>query len=1490
MSDKAPTKAFLHLRFWQAALLIAILAVGFLGIWWAVQRADHEMRQELLTQTRLVAQAVNLHQVEALTGSERDLALPVYQDLKAQMVRVKQANSKCRFVYLLGRKPDGKLFFLVDSEPVGSKDYSPPGQVYDEATEELQRVFADRVEFAEGPTPDRWGLWVSGLVPLIDPHTGEMPAVLGMDINAYAWNWEVAARAALPVGLILALLIIMAALLAAGRRADSSPRLVLRRLLLPIALLLILLMVVSGFLLWQQQKQRLAENIHREISEVSVELRLTLDQQASGLAAVLRLIAADPAVQQALRQGKADSLAAKWRPVFDILKRENHVTHFSFLDASRFCLVSLCGPDECGSRITRVTAAQAQETGRTVSGLELDSDGALTLWVMQPVFDRGVLVGYVELGKEIEDALSALHARSGVQLATTINKKHLKRHNWEEGRRRRGQEPDWDRLAQRVVGYASQGRLPDVLARPDDHDGAGEQGFGKMDKEITFEGKTWQVAASPLQDASGREVGDLLVMFDITAQTEAYARFLGLVGASGGVILVFLLSFVFVLLRHTDQGIRAQTAELRRSEEKYRLLFENAPLGIMHYDQDGTITDLNEAFAAIIGAPKERILGFNMPQQLRNDQMRQALMASLSGRPGYFEGEYLSVIGGRATQVRAFFRSVFSETGSFQGGVSIFEDYTERFQAEQNRQEYLNFLQILLDAIPNPVFYKDTGGIFLGCNKACEAAWGRSQADLVGKSVAQVHSPELAKLHEAKDQELFNHPGMLVYEITKVAADGSRKNFIIHKATFFKGDGSLGGLIGVEVDITARQQAEEALKLNEQRLGALLKLNQMTEATVQDITHFALEEAVRLTGSQIGYIAFVNREETVLTMHAWSINAMAECRMEDKPLVYPLRETGLWGEAVRQRRPILTNDFAAANPLKRGYPEGHIPVSRHLNVPIIDDNRIVIVAGVGNKPTDYDRSDVRQLTLLMEGLWRIVRRQETADELEQSLSLLKATLESTADGLLVIDRAGNIVAYNQKFAQMWRIPEALLASGDDRQALAYALKQLKDPEGFLSKVHLLYDQPELESDDLIEFADGRVFERYSQPQKIGPNILGRVWSFRDITEKRHMEHQLLQAQKMEAVGRLAGGVAHDFNNLLSAIMGYSEILLLDLGSQDPLCGLLQEILQAAQRGEALTRQLLAFSRKQILQPQVINLNTVIADMKKMLGRLIGEDIDLKTILAEDLGAVQVDPGQMEQVIMNLAVNARDAMPLGGRLTIETTNVFFDEHYSARHLELNPGPAVMLAVSDNGEGMDPATQAHIFEPFFTTKDQGKGTGLGLATVYGIVKQSGGLINLYSEPGQGACFKIYFPRAEGPLDVAPTKEVSAEQVAGWEKVLVVEDDEALRSLIKRALEKYGYGVLAACHGREACSLVEQHQGAIQLMITDVVMPGMSGSKLADQLKPLQPDMKVLYMSGYTENAIVHHGILDKEINFLQKPFKIMNLLQKVRYAIDASPPSR
>ena len=400
--------------------------------------------------------------------------------------------------------------------------------------------------------------------------------------------------------------------------------------------------------------------------------------------------------------------------------------------------------------------------------------------------------------------------------------------------------------------------------------------------------------------------------------------------------------------------------------------------------------------------------------------------------------------------------------------------------------------------------------------------------------------------------------------------------------------------------------------------------------------------------------------------------------------------------------------------------------------------------------------------------------------------------------------------------------------------------------------------------------------------------------FFDITSRKKLEDQLAQAQKMEAVGILAGGLAHDFNNLLTAIMGYSEIMMMELNNNDdPLHQNAEEIMKAAEHGASLTNKLLAFSRKQILQPRVIDLNAIVIEMDRMLKRLIGEDIDLVTYTSEELGFVTADPGQIAQILMNLAVNARDAMPHGGKLTIETADVYLDESYTQSHVEVTPGPYVMLAVTDNGVGMDAPMLAHIFEPFFTSKESGKGTGLGLAMVYGIVKQSGGHIWIYSEPGHGTTIKLYFPRAEKGLDsVAPRlATISPRQpLQGQETVLVVEDDAALRKLITRALKRYGFQVWEAGNGGEALIICEKENGPIHLMLTDVVMPQMNGRELAERLVLSRPEMKVLYMSGYTTNAVVQHGVLDAAINFIQKPVKVLDLIQKVREVLDAGAPSR
>jgi two-component system, cell cycle sensor histidine kinase and response regulator CckA len=400
----------------------------------------------------------------------------------------------------------------------------------------------------------------------------------------------------------------------------------------------------------------------------------------------------------------------------------------------------------------------------------------------------------------------------------------------------------------------------------------------------------------------------------------------------------------------------------------------------------------------------------------------------------------------------------------------------------------------------------------------------------------------------------------------------------------------------------------------------------------------------------------------------------------------------------------------------------------------------------------------------------------------------------------------------------------------------------------------------------------------------GGEIVGASKIAHDITRIKQLEEQFRQAQKMEAIGRLAGGVAHDFNNLLTIICGYSDVILKDLPPEGRTRALLTEIKKAGERAAALTRQLLAVSRKQPLEPKVLDLNEVVGGCEKMLKRLVGEDVDLAAVLDPALGRVKTDPGQIEQVLMNLVVNARDAMPQGGKLTIETANVALDRSYCRLHAGVKPGRYVMLAVSDTGCGMDEQTQARIFEPFFTTKEPGKGTGLGLAMVYGFIKQSEGHVYVYSEPGHGTTFKIYLLEVE-PVRVSGQLSAAIDTAPrGSETVLVVEDEAEVRAFTRHVLEGCGYTVLEAAHGGEAILLVEQHHGPVHLLVSDVVMPEMGGRRLAERMIALKPGIKVLYVSGYTPDAVVRHGVVESEAAFLQKPFAPGVLARKVREVLD------
>ena len=537
----------------------------------------------------------------------------------------------------------------------------------------------------------------------------------------------------------------------------------------------------------------------------------------------------------------------------------------------------------------------------------------------------------------------------------------------------------------------------------------------------------------------------------------------------------------------------------------------------------------------------------------------------------------------------------------------------------------------------------------------------------------------------------------------------------------------------------------------------------------------------------------------------------------------------------------------------------------------------------------YSRDELGRLTESFNKMSRTIMEQQ--EEVAKYTRQLQTLSENAPFGMVMVDKDGVFKYVNPKFTEL----------------LGYDLEDIPNGKTWFRKAYPdpIYRHHVISTwtDDLEGFKSGdkgprtftvtckdgteKIINFIPVQLEAGENLV----ACEDITElkraeeeKAALQDQLRQSQKVEAIGRLAGGIAHDFNNLLTIIKGYSQLSCIELKEGDTLRGNIDEIQKAAERAASLTRQLLAFSRRQVMEMKVVDLNTLLRDLEKMLRRVIGEDIEMVIQTAGDLGGVRTDVGQIEQVIMNLSVNAKDAMPSGGKLTIETANAELDESYARSHLDVKPGPYVMFSVSDTGMGMTPEVRDQIFEPFFTTKEKGKGTGLGLSTAYGIVKQSKGHIWVYSVQGRGTTFKIYLPRVDEPLEEIRKEVLKKELPRGNETILIVEDEEEVRKLAGKILERQGYKILETFNGDDALVACERSRSPIHLMLADVVMPGMSGSELAKLLKPLYPEIKILYMSGYTDDSIVRHGVLEKGVNYIQKPFTMEGLARKVREVLE------
>jgi diguanylate cyclase (GGDEF)-like protein/PAS domain S-box-containing protein len=829
-----------------------MLTVGILFAWWNTRRADRDLRGELLQQTRLVAQTLEIDRIRSLRGTAADVDTPDYRRLKEQLAAVRSANAQCRFAYLTGRRSDGTIFFFVDSEPVNSTDYSPPGQPYSEASDDFRRVFSSGEEFVEGPFADRWGVWVSALVPVTDRVAGDVVAVLGMDIDARVWKWDLAARSALPVGLMLVLLTGAAVVWANRRPVVASPRPLARRLLPPLAVLLLLLMAGEGWVLYQQHQRQLAAAVASDISQFTAELHADLQQQSVGLTAAVVPIAADPRVGAALRAGDRASLLAAWNPVFETLSRQNHIAHLYFMDARGASLARIHQTDYQPDTHASVVALEAQRTGKSAAGPDLGPLGTFTLRAVQPVLHDGELVGYVELGRFLGDVLPSARARSDVQMNVLIRKEFLDRPQWEDAMRRLGRQPDWDRLSASVVTFASQGRLPDALVPLIDASSE-NHAHGETNREVAGGGAQWRVFTIPLQDAAGREVGDLWVARDISAETAAFARRTILGAVAGAVLLSLMLGIIDVFLRRTDKGLRAQQEQLRAERENLKAVFASSPVGMLLLDGQTMIVDANGVVAAMISRPLDRIIlqvgggGLGCAHSLEHEKgcgfsascpqcpFRSALMRVLQDGASVRGAEIQPalLVAGQETHP---WLSVSAEPVLLNGRrhvIVALEDISARKRTEAELCERTDMLQAinseleaqqimmaaqtreiraLFDGMPGHSFLKDRNGRYLAANQVFCKDVDKPEDAIVGATDDDLFPSDQARKRAADDQRVFSAEVPLLDTEDLIVRGRSRRWMLTRKIPVRAPDGTVDRLVGISIDITARKAMEEKLR------------------------------------------------------------------------------------------------------------------------------------------------------------------------------------------------------------------------------------------------------------------------------------------------------------------------------------------------------------------------------------------------------------------------------------------------------------------------------------------------------------------------------------------------------------------------------------------------------------------------------------------------------------------------------------------------------
>ena len=904
----------------------------------------------------------------------------------------------------------------------------------------------------------------------------------------------------------------------------------------------------------------------------------------------------------------------------------------------------------------------------------------------------------------------------------------------------------------------------------------------------------------------------------------------------------------------TDITERKRADEaLRESQALYHTLVEQMPAGVFRKDRAGRYVFANSWFCQLRGLEADQIVG-RTPDELvaveeaAHSQTRPEILQLLrdgskhheeilrTGEPIQVEEVYPTAGGGKR-YLHVVKSAVFGSDGQIVGTQGIQFDVTERKQAEAALEESRQMLRSILDTIPVSVFWKDTEGRYLGCNQpfARDAGFD-SPEQLTGKNDHDMAWKDHADLYRADDQQVIaSGVPKLQYEEPQTTSAGAQLWLRTSKIPLRDAEGRIIGVLGTYEDITERKQAEKALNYERDLWRELLDntpdhiyFKDTQSRFIKSSKALALQFGVESPDEMVGKTDF-----------DFFTEAHARPAYEDEQ------------EIIRTGRPMIAKEE------REVWRDGHITWASSTKMPLRDGTgKIIGIMGISRDITERKQA-------------------------EEKLKLFRLLIERSNDAIEVVDSAtGRFLDANESGCRALGYTRDELLSLTVFDLMPEVNRALFDATNAQIK---RAGHATLET--LRRRKDGMTYPVEVSLSSVTLDREYTVAIVRDITERRKLEAQFRQAQKMEAIGQLAGGVAHDFNNILGVIIGYGDLITEDLEPDSPLRKYVEEIRHAAVRATGLTQQLLVFSRKKKVQLVVLDLNDTVKNLDKMLRRLIGENIEMMVVPGKEIGRIKADTGYIGQVLMNLAVNARDAMPNGGKLTIATDNVTLDENYTRTHTGIIPGDYVMLTVSDTGTGMTKEVKARLFEALFTTKPAGKGTGLGLATCQTIVQQSGGHIDVVSEVGKGTTFKIYFPRVDKPVEVVAGADQTGTLPRGTETLLIVEDEPSVRHLAWKVLEALGYHVLRANDGQDALQMVREHKGSpIRLVVTDVIMPRMGGKVMADWLKTTDPDLKVLFTSGYTDDAIAKHGVLEPGIAFLSKPYTPGILARKVRAMLD------